>query len=62
MVDSLYNAGLQLLTTPWWSSVVWPVLWTLLKIVVVLLPLMGCVAYLTSVSYTHLTLPTTSRV
>ena len=47
MVDSLYNAGLQLLTTPWWSSVVWPVLWTLLKIVVVLLPLMGCVAYLT---------------
>ena len=25
----------------------WPVLWTLLKIVVVLLPLMGCVAYLT---------------
>jgi NADH-quinone oxidoreductase subunit H len=27
--------------------VAWPVLWTLLKIVVVLLPLMGCVAYLT---------------
>ncbi|ACB33776.1 NADH dehydrogenase (quinone) [Leptothrix cholodnii SP-6] len=25
----------------------WPVVWTLLKIVVVLLPLMGCVAYLT---------------
>ncbi|MEY3766870.1 MAG: NADH-quinone oxidoreductase subunit NuoH [Pseudomonadota bacterium] len=47
MVDALYNAGLHLLTTPWWTSVAWPVLWTLLKIVVVLLPLMGCVAYLT---------------
>ncbi|NBO88245.1 MAG: NADH-quinone oxidoreductase subunit H, partial [Betaproteobacteria bacterium] len=47
MVDALYNAGLHLLTAPWWTSVAWPVLWTLLKIVVVLLPLMGCVAYLT---------------
>jgi NADH-quinone oxidoreductase subunit H len=47
MVDALYNAGLHLLAASWWSAVVWPVLWTLLKIVVVLLPLMGCVAYLT---------------
>jgi NADH-quinone oxidoreductase subunit H len=47
MVDSLYNAGLNLLTDAWWAALVWPVLWTLIKIVVVLLPLMGCVAYLT---------------
>ena len=30
-----------------WPQAVWPVLWTLIKIVCVLLPLMGCVAYLT---------------
>ena len=47
MVESLYNAGLNLLADAWWTSLVWPVLWTLIKIVVVLLPLMGCVAYLT---------------
>ena len=47
MVESLYNAGLNLLADAWWASLVWPVLWTLIKIVVLLLPLMGCVAYLT---------------
>ena len=47
MVDSLYNAGLALLPQAWWSTMVWPVLWNLIKIVVLLLPLMGCVAYLT---------------
>lgn len=30
-----------------WPGYVWPVLWILLKIVALLLPLMGCVAYLT---------------
>ena len=47
MVESLYNAGLNLLADAWWTSLVWPVVWNLIKIVVVLLPLMGCVAYLT---------------
>ena len=47
MVESLYNAGLNLLVDAWWASLVWPVLWTLIKIVLLLLPLMGCVAYLT---------------
>jgi len=36
-----------LVPASWWSAVVWPVIWTLLKIVAVLLPLLGCVAYLT---------------
>ena len=45
MVESLYNAGLHLLADAWWATIVWPVLWTLIKIVVLLLPLMGCVAY-----------------
>ena len=42
MIDGIYLAGQGLLGTT-----VWPVVWTLIKIVAVLLPLMGCVAYLT---------------
>ena len=47
MIDVIYNAGLGLIAAAWWDGLVWPVIWTLLKIVVVLLPLMGAVAYLT---------------
>ncbi len=47
MIDMIFNAGLHLSSQTWWTAVAWPVLWTLLKIVVVLLPLMGAVAYLT---------------
>ncbi len=47
MIDALYNAGSALIAATWWSGVAWPVVWTLLKIVVVVLPLMGAVAYLT---------------
>ena len=47
MVDAIFNAGLGLFSQAWWTSLAWPVLWTLLKIVAVLLPLLGCVAYLT---------------
>ncbi len=42
MIDGIYQTGLGLL-----GSTAWPVVWTLIKIVAVLLPLMGCVAYLT---------------
>lgn len=47
MIDAIYNAGLGMVAAAWWTGVVWPVIWTLLKIVVVVLPLMGAVAYLT---------------
>ncbi|MEO6626000.1 MAG: NADH-quinone oxidoreductase subunit NuoH [Burkholderiaceae bacterium] len=47
MIDQVHAAGLGLLSTPWWTALVWPTLWALVKIVVVLAPLMGCVAYLT---------------
>ncbi len=47
MVESVYNAGLMLVGTDWWRDAIWPVLWNLLKIVLVLAPLMGAVAYLT---------------
>jgi NADH-quinone oxidoreductase subunit H len=41
MIDSLYQLGSTHL------GVFWPVVWNLLKIVCVVAPLMGCVAYLT---------------
>ena len=47
MIDSIYGFGLGLAAAPWWTGVGWPVIWTLIKIVVVVLPLMGAVAYLT---------------
>ena len=47
MIDTLYNGGLGLMAAPWWTAVAWPVIWTLIKIVAVVLPLMGAVAYLT---------------
>ncbi len=46
MIDALYGFG-QGLMGGVWPATVWPVLWALIKIVCVLLPLMGCVAYLT---------------
>jgi len=47
MIDALYNGGLNLVAAGWWSAVAWPVLWNLVKIVAVILPLLGAVAYLT---------------
>lgn len=47
MIDSIFSFGQGLVAATWWASVVWPVIWTLIKIVVVVLPLMGAVAYLT---------------
>ena len=46
MIDTIYAFG-QGLAGGAWPATVWPVLWALIKIVCVLLPLMGCVAYLT---------------
>jgi NADH-quinone oxidoreductase subunit H len=42
MIDTFYQSGLGLM-----GATAWPVVWTLIKILAVLLPLMGCVAYLT---------------
>ncbi len=47
MIDAFYNWGLNLIAAGWWTELAWPVLWILLKIVCVLAPLMGAVAYLT---------------
>jgi NADH-quinone oxidoreductase subunit H len=47
MIETLYNACLHLSSAAWWTGIVWPVIWALVKIVVVLVPLLVCVAYLT---------------
>lgn len=47
MIDAIFAFGQGLVSASWWSGGAWPVIWNLVKIVLVLLPLMGCVAYLT---------------
>ncbi len=47
MIDAIYNSGLGMVNTVWWSGMVWPVVWNLLKIIAVVLPLFALVAYLT---------------
>lgn len=47
MIDAVYNFGLGLFSSTWWAGIVWPVLWILIKIMCVVLPLLGAVAYLT---------------
>ena len=46
MVDQLHSFGGSLFGGPVWPYV-WPVIWSLIKIIVVVAPLMICVAYLT---------------
>ena len=47
MIDAIFAFGQGLVSAGWWFDGAWPVIWNLIKIVLVLLPLMGCVAYLT---------------
>jgi NADH-quinone oxidoreductase subunit H len=47
MIDSIFNAGAALSADAWWTGLAWPIVWTLIKIIVVVLPLMGAVAYTT---------------
>ncbi|MFE8644179.1 NADH-quinone oxidoreductase subunit NuoH [Sphingomonas sp. NCPPB 2930] len=47
MIDSIYGFGQNLVGAGWWTGGAWPVIWNLLKIVCVLAPLLGAVAYLT---------------
>ncbi|MDO9166994.1 MAG: NADH-quinone oxidoreductase subunit H, partial [Rhodoferax sp.] len=47
MIDAIFASGQGLIDASWWSGMVWPVIWNLIKIVVLVLPLMGAVAYLT---------------
>ena len=40
MIDNIYQAGLALM-----GGLLWPVVWSLIKIVVVIAPLIGCFAF-----------------
>ncbi len=47
MIDQFWGLGNGLVNAGWWTTLAWPVIWTLIKIVAVVAPLMGAVAYLT---------------
>ncbi len=47
MIDLMFTTGQGLVSAPWWSSMAWPVIWNLIKIIAIVLPLLGAVAYLT---------------
>ncbi len=47
MIDAIFTFGQGLINASWWAVLAWPVLWILIKIIVIVAPLMGAVAYLT---------------
>jgi len=47
MIDAIHGFGQGLISAGWWTAFFWPLIWTLIKIVVVVIPLMLAVAYLT---------------
>ena len=47
MIDQIYGFGNGLINAGWWTGAAWPTAWALIKIVVLVAPLMGAVAYLT---------------
>src|SRR5215218_4360656 len=47
MIDWIYGTGHGLIAASWWTGAAWPLAWTLFKIIAVVAPLMGAVAYLT---------------
>lgn len=47
MIDALHDFGLHLFAGQWWAHAAWPIVWTLLKIIAIIAPLMIAVAYTT---------------
>ena len=47
MIDALHDFGLHLFAGQWWVHAAWPIVWTLLKIIAIIAPLMIAVAYTT---------------
>jgi NADH-quinone oxidoreductase subunit H len=47
MIDQIYGFGNGLIAAGWWTGAAWPTVWALIKIVILVAPLMGAVAYLT---------------
>jgi NADH-quinone oxidoreductase subunit H len=47
MSDFVFSLGQGLISAPWWAALVWPLIWALLKVVVVLMIVLGAVTYAT---------------
>ncbi len=47
MIDTIFAIGQGLIGAAWWSALAWPVIWALIKIVLVLMLVMGAVTYTT---------------
>jgi NADH-quinone oxidoreductase subunit H len=47
MSDFIFSFGQGLLAAPWWAALAWPLIWALLKVVVVLMIVLGAVTYAT---------------
>ena len=47
MIDQIWGLGNGLIAAPWWTGMGWPLIWALVKIIILVAPLMGAVAYLT---------------
>ena len=47
MIEAFFTLGLNLFQGVFWKDFCWPVIWTLIKIIAILAPLMGAVAYTT---------------
>ncbi len=47
MIDQMFTTGQGMVSAPWWTAMAWPAIWNLIKIVAVVVPLLGAVAYLT---------------
>jgi NADH-quinone oxidoreductase subunit H len=47
MIDNIFGFGQGLVAASWWTGAAWPVIWGLIKVLCVLLPLLGAVAYAT---------------
>ena len=50
MIEALNAAGQGLFQAAWWGNIVWPVIWALLKIVVLVLPLLIAVPVIMGVA------------
>jgi len=47
MIEAIFNFGQDLVSANWWPNLVWPVIWNTIKIILVVVPLMLAVAYMT---------------
>jgi len=47
MIDVIFAFGQGLLDAPWWAAMGWPVVWIMIKLVLVLMLVMGAVTYTT---------------